>query len=51
LGFAILETYDIEALSSQEKQLTISTDLGDFNGFYVELPFKFDQLNLQQRKA
>ena len=51
LGFAILETYDIEALSSQEKQLTISTDLGDFNGFYVELPFKFDQLNLKQRKA
>jgi len=51
LGFAILDTFDIGSLSSQEKQLTISTDLGDFNGFYVELPFKFDQLKLKQRKA
>ena len=51
LAFAIFDTADIEALSSQQKQLTISTDQGDFMGVCTELPFKFDQLQLQQRKA
>jgi len=51
LGFAILDTPHIEALSSQQKQLTISTDQGDFSGICAELPFNFDQLNLQPRKA
>lgn len=51
LGLAMLDTPDIDALSSGEKQLTISTDLGDFSGQCAELPFKFDQLNLPARNA
>ena len=51
MGFAILESPHIEALSLGEKQLTISTDQGDFSGLYAELPFNFDQLQLQPRKV
>jgi len=51
LGFAILDTPHIEALSSQQKQLTISTDQGDFSGICAELPFDFAQLKLQLRKT
>ena len=51
LAFAVLDTADIEALSSQQKQLTISTDQGDFIGICAEIPFDFDQLQLQKRKA
>lgn len=51
LGFVILDTPHINALSSGAKQLTISTDLGDFSGQCAELPFKFDQLNLPARNS
>ena len=51
LGFAYLDTSLIDALSSNKKQLTISTDQGDFIGQLAEIPFKFDQLKLQTRKA
>ena len=51
LGFVILDTAHIDALSSNAKQLTISTDQGDFSGICAELPFNFDQLNLQTRQA
>ena len=51
LGFALLDTQDIDALSSGAKKLTISTEQGDFGGMVAELPFNFDQLNLQPRNA